>query len=55
MLNEIESTHAPNLQDELNDDQRKEREQLNRIANKVARRAQIRQQHYDLDHGIFTK
>ena len=55
MFNEIDSTYTPKLVDESTEVQKPVQEKVSRIANKAAKRAAIRQQHYDAEHGIFTK
>jgi hypothetical protein len=55
MANETDSSDTPKLQDDSTDVQKSVQEKLSRIANKAAKRAAIRQQHYDAEHGIFTR
>jgi hypothetical protein len=55
MSNEIEVTDTPRLQNDLTSGQQTLQEELDRIANRAAKRAAERQQRYDGEHGIFTK
>ena len=55
MLNESESADPQQVEGDASDAQQTVLENLNRIANKAAKRAGSRQQRYDAEHGIFTK
>ena len=55
MVNEIDSSDTKRSKDDLPTLQKTTDEKLNRIADKAAKRAGMRQQSYDRDHGIFTK
>ena len=57
MLNETDSSDTTRPEDDLPAVQKKNTtdEKLNRIASKAAKRAGMREQRYDREHGIFTK
>ena len=55
MLNEINSSDTKRPEDDLPAVQTTTDEKLNRIANRAAKRAGMREQSYDREHGIFTK
>lgn len=55
MPDETDKSVTPEARDDSSDSQKAVQEKVERVAKKAAIRAGKRQQHYDGEHGIFTK
>lgn len=55
MPDETDKSVTPEARDDSSDSQKAVQEKVERVAKKAAIRAGTRQQHYDGEHGIFTK
>lgn len=55
MPDQTDNSATPEARDDSSDSQKAVQEKVERVAKKAAIRAGKRQQHYDGEHGIFTK
>jgi hypothetical protein len=55
MTNEDDRSDIPDAEDTTTEFQEDAQKRLNRIANKAAKRARIREERYDAEHDFFTK
>lgn len=55
MTNKEDRSGTSDLKDTSTESQEAVQENLNRIANRFAKRARIREERYDAEHDVFTK
>jgi len=55
MTNKDDRSDTSDLKDTSTESQETIQERLDRIANKAAKRARIREKRYDAEHDVFTK